>query len=124
MFLRKGVLKTCNKFTGEHPCQSTISIKLPWVFSCKFVAYFQNTFPQEHLWTADSANCSEIKLVIYQFAFCCFFSGAMVGCLISLFVVIFRKVLKHFLNLNTDESVSTVLIKNVSILHVNHLHGF
>ena len=28
VFLRKGVLKTCSKFTGEHPCQSVISIKL------------------------------------------------------------------------------------------------
>ena len=28
MFLRKGVLKICSKFTGEHPCQSMISIKL------------------------------------------------------------------------------------------------
>ena len=28
MFLRKGVLKICNKFTGEHPCGSVISIKL------------------------------------------------------------------------------------------------
>ena len=26
--LRKGVLKTCSKFTGEHPCRSVISIKL------------------------------------------------------------------------------------------------
>ena len=28
VFLRKGVLKICNKFTGEHPCRSVISIKL------------------------------------------------------------------------------------------------
>ena len=28
MFLRKGVLKTCSKYTEEHPCQSVISIKL------------------------------------------------------------------------------------------------
>ena len=28
MFLGKGVLKMCNKFTGEHPCGSVISIKL------------------------------------------------------------------------------------------------
>ena len=27
-FLGKGVLKICSKFTGEHPCQSVISIKL------------------------------------------------------------------------------------------------
>ena len=28
MFLRKGFLKICSKFTGEHPCRSAISIKL------------------------------------------------------------------------------------------------
>ena len=25
-----------------------------WVFSCKFAAYFKNTFSSEHLWTAGS----------------------------------------------------------------------
>ena len=28
VFLGKGVLKTCSKYAGEHPCQSVISIKL------------------------------------------------------------------------------------------------
>ena len=28
VFLKKGVPKICIKFTGEHPCQSVISIKL------------------------------------------------------------------------------------------------
>ena len=28
MFLRKGVLKICSKFRGEHPCRSAISVKL------------------------------------------------------------------------------------------------
>ena len=28
MFLKKGVLKTCSRFTGEHPCRSSFSIKL------------------------------------------------------------------------------------------------
>ena len=28
VFLRKGVLKICSKFTGEHSCRSVISIKL------------------------------------------------------------------------------------------------
>ena len=28
VFLVKGVLKICSKFTGEHPCRSLISIKL------------------------------------------------------------------------------------------------
>ena len=33
VFLRKGVLKICSKFTGEHPCRSAISIKL----LCNFI---------------------------------------------------------------------------------------
>ena len=33
LFLRKGVLKICSKFTGEHPCRSVISIKL----LCNFI---------------------------------------------------------------------------------------
>ena len=33
VFLEKSVLKICNKFTGEHPCRSVISIKL----LCNFV---------------------------------------------------------------------------------------
>ena len=54
VFLGKGVLKICSKFTREHPCRSAISIKLlkqlnwnhtsAWVFSYKFAAYFQNKF--------------------------------------------------------------------------------
>ena len=39
VFLGKGVLKICSKFTGKHPCQSAISINLQsnvffslWVF--------------------------------------------------------------------------------------------
>ena len=58
VFLRKGVLKICCKFTGEYPCRSVISIKLQsfsaWGFSCKFAAYFQSTFSQEHLWRTAS----------------------------------------------------------------------
>ena len=33
VFLGKGVLKICNKFTAEHPCRSEISIKL----ICNFI---------------------------------------------------------------------------------------
>ena len=29
VFLRKGVLKICSKFTGEHPCRSAISGSYP-----------------------------------------------------------------------------------------------
>ena len=33
VFLEKGVLKICSKFTGVHPCRSVISIKL----LCNFI---------------------------------------------------------------------------------------
>ena len=42
------LIKVC-LFTA--PCRNHTSI---WVFSCKFAAYFQNTFSQEHLWRAAS----------------------------------------------------------------------
>ena len=54
VFLEKGVLRICIKFTGEHPCRSVTSVKLQnnfieitlrhGVFSCKFAAYFQSSF--------------------------------------------------------------------------------
>ena len=50
MFLGRDILKICSKFTGEHPCRSAVALQLywnrtsAWVFSCKFAAYFQNTF--------------------------------------------------------------------------------
>ena len=61
VFLRKGVLKICNKFTGEHPWRSAISrlywnCTLSWVLACKFAAYFQNNFFQEHLWMVASGQ--------------------------------------------------------------------
>ena len=31
---------------------------LAWMFSCKFAAYFQNTFSSEHLWRATSGYCA------------------------------------------------------------------
>ena len=58
VFLGKGVRKICSKFTGEHPCRSAISVKLLCNFiehlRTPIVAYFQNTFSQEHLWVAAS----------------------------------------------------------------------
>ena len=54
VFLQKGVLKIYNKFTGKHLCRkkdfNKVALQLywnhtsAWVFSCKFVAFFQNTF--------------------------------------------------------------------------------
>ena len=39
---------------------------LAWVFSCKFAAYFQNTFSQEHLWVAAFAVViNQIQFTIF-----------------------------------------------------------
>ena len=47
VFLRKRVLKIWSKFTGEHPCQSVISIK------------FQSNFIEITLWH----GCSLVNLL-------------------------------------------------------------
>ena len=47
VFLGKGVLKICSKFTGEHPCRSAISIKL------------QSNFVEITLWH----ECSPVNLL-------------------------------------------------------------
>ena len=56
VFLGKGVLKICSKVKEHLSCQSlslcqrmqvhSINCTSAWVFSCKFAAYFQNTFPK------------------------------------------------------------------------------
>ena len=68
VFLEKGVLEICSKFTWEHPCQSVISIKLQ--LYCSFIEIalwygwspvnllhiFRTPFPRELLWTAASGS--------------------------------------------------------------------
>ena len=40
---------------------------LAWVFSCKFSAYFQNTFSTQHPWMAASANIqSQVPLYFWR----------------------------------------------------------
>ena len=39
-----------------------------WVFSCKFAAYFLNTFAREHLWGAASEDCLS-KMVLSLFCY-------------------------------------------------------
>ena len=38
-----------------------------WVFSCKFAAYFQNIFSEEHLWTQASDRLSLTIYLIFFF---------------------------------------------------------
>ena len=42
--IRKDVLKICSKFTGEHPCQSAIPIKL---FATLLESHFGMSVPRQ-----------------------------------------------------------------------------
>ena len=57
LFLVKGVLKICSSYRGTPMAKCDFKkVALhtsSWVFSCKFAAYFQNTF--EHFWVAASS---------------------------------------------------------------------
>ena len=48
VFLGKGVLKICSKFTGEHSCRSAISIKL--LFGKQGNCEHQTTIRREKVW--------------------------------------------------------------------------
>ena len=74
MFLRKGVLKICSKFTREHPCQSLISIKL------------QSNFIEIKLWY----RCSPVNLLhVFRTSFLKDTSG-------RLLLVIHQKLCRNF----------------------------
>ena len=45
VFLGKGVLKICSKFTGKHPCRSVISVKL----LCNFEVGLRHGYPPVNL---------------------------------------------------------------------------
>ena len=71
MFLGKGVLKICSKFTGEHPCQSVISIKLRWSFigvalrcgrsPVNFLHIFRTSFPKN--------TCEGLLVIVFYALF-------------------------------------------------------
>ena len=42
VFLRKGVLKICSTFAGEHPCRSVISIKLLCTLQVLLLGYYSD----------------------------------------------------------------------------------
>ena len=62
VFSGKGILKISSKFTAEHPNlqENTHACNFfsPWVFSCKFAVYFQDTFSKN---TSDGLLLSIIQ---------------------------------------------------------------
>ena len=65
MFLGKGVLKICCKFTREHPCQRAISIKL--LFSFIEIALRHGCSPVKllHIFRTPSLNNISERLLLY-----------------------------------------------------------
>ena len=79
MFLRKGVLKICSKFTGGHSCRSVISIKLQSNFieiilchgcsPANLLHVFRTPFPKN--------TSGRLLLPIDIFKFICLFPGVI-----------------------------------------------
>ena len=81
VFLGKGALKICSKFTGEHPCRSAISIKLLCNFieialrhGCSPINLLHNfrtpLSKTTHLWTATSVFMNSKNLLCLRSSLC------------------------------------------------------
>ena len=66
VFLAKGFLKIYSKFTGEHPCQSVISIKLlrHECFPVNLLYFFRTPFPRNTSGGLLLADSIEGKILI------------------------------------------------------------
>ena len=69
MFVRKGALKMCSKFTVEHPCGSAISIKL----LCNFIeitlrhgCFPVNIMSLHHLYMGQSFTFKNVSRAIFR----------------------------------------------------------
>ena len=71
VFLGKGVLKICSKFTGEHPCQSAILIKLQSNFIGVTLRHGCSPVNLQHIFRTPPKNTSgRLLLNIEAFIFC------------------------------------------------------
>ena len=76
VFCKKSVLEICSKFTGEHPCQSVISIKLLCTFieitlrhgfsPINFLGIFRTPFPKNtYRWLLLVQPCIKLFMGIF-----------------------------------------------------------
>ena len=61
MFLGKGVLKMCSKFTGEHPCRSAISITLLCNFIDAFVSEICHPLEEQNIINLAQSQFDHLK---------------------------------------------------------------
>ena len=73
-----------------------------WVFSCKFAAYFQNTFSQKHLWMAASELCNKMTMQANSLKY---------------FKVFFFPLIRRIRNLELGEYKSGTTHKNCLLPH-------
>ena len=99
IYIYRGVLKTCRRFTGQHPCRSAISIKLQsitlphgfcpvnllHIFRTRFS---KNTFGRLLLYMYIMQGLLLLLLIIYIYTFCKHCKSLKLGssCLIILFL--------------------------------------
>ena len=108
VFLTKGVLKICNKFTGEHPCRSASNFieiedykslyrsSSPEVFLTKGVLKICNKFTGEHP-CRSASNFIEIVLRHGRSSvICCIFRSIYFGLILS--VIVFSSWIKSLAN--------------------------
>ena len=73
----KSMQQNMQQIYRKTPCQSVIQLQWncssAWVFSCKFAAYFQNTFLNEYLWrgTSDALKMGTSKFLSSIFSSDC-----------------------------------------------------
>ena len=65
VFLRKGVLKMCSKFTGEHLCRSAISIKLQSNFTEIARRHGFSPVNLPHIFTTPFSRNTSVWLLLY-----------------------------------------------------------
>ena len=64
VFLRKGALKKCSKFTGEHPCRSVTSVKLLWNFGMGVLLWIWCIFSEHLLLRIPLEGCFWLFLIV------------------------------------------------------------
>ena len=99
VLLEKAVLEICSKFTGEHPCQSAISIKL------------QNNFIEIALWH----GCSLVNLLhIFRTSFLKNTSGWLLldNLYVSLIKISQYRILRYHLHFLVIQAVASKKSQN------------
>ena len=132
MFLRKGVLKICSKFTGEHPCRSMTSIKLKSNFIEIALRHVCSSVNLQHIFrTPFQQSTSQLLLRKYVFLKLTIFHGQnfVIALVMTFWLMLLRKpfVLLVSSIISITKSNSADFFKNLILVQRTfnyHLIGF